>query len=380
VPTHISNACPGLKSYLKMSYKETFYFIAACLTISLEKHNKLAIEKTLQSKTIDWDAVVKLSTQQLVFPALYCNLKRAGFLHYLPTDLVNYMELITGLNRERNQQISTQARALNTLLLNHGLTPIFLKGTGNLLAGLYTDIAERMIGDIDFILPKEQYTKAIALLREDGYTDVLKYHYHLPMQRHYRRIKKENNIAALEIHKELLIEKYTAEFNYDFIRKDIQTINQISLLSYANKLNLSIIANQITDHEFYYKTIPLRNGYDVFLLSKKTNAQQAVNNLYKLKDPLQCFLAGCFEVFNGPDSLQYVKTRKTAAYVKRFKNQFANTKKVRRKRLIIKNYLALKLFLYTLYRCLVYKEYTIWLLHKMTDKNWYKKKLTQDKG
>jgi hypothetical protein len=371
------NKCfPGLKSYLKMSYKQTYYFIATCLTISFEKNNKLIIEKTLQSKTIDWDAVVKLSTQQLVFPALYCNLKRAGFLHYLPTDLVNYMELITGLNRERNQQISTQARALNTLLLNHGLTPIFLKGTGNLLAGLYTDIAERMIGDIDFILPKEQYTKAIALLRKDGYTDVLKYHYHLPMQRHYRRIKKENNIAALEIHKELLIEKYTAEFNYDFIRKDIQTINQISLLSYANKLNLSIIANQITDHEFYYKTIPLRNSYDVFLLSKKTNAQQAVNNLYKLKDPLQCFLAGCFEVFNSPDSLQYVKTRKTAAYVKRFKNQFTNTKKVRRKRLVIKNYLALKLFLHTLYRCLVYKEYTIWLLHKMTDKNWYKEKFS----
>jgi hypothetical protein len=359
-----------------MSYKETFYFIARCLTISLEKDNKLAIEKTLQSNTIDWDAVVKLSTQQLVFPALYCNLKREGFLHYLPQDLANYMELITGLNRERNQQIITQATALNSLLLDHGLTPIFLKGTGNLLAGIYTDIAERMIGDIDFILPKEQYTRAIALLREDGYTDVLKYHYHLPMQRHYRRIKKENNIAAIEIHKELLIEKYTAEFNYDFIRKDIQTINQISLLSYANKLNLSIIANQITDREFYYKTIPLRNGYDVFLLSKKTNAQQAVNKLDKLKKPLHYFLAGCYEVFNDPDSLQYVKTRKTVAYVKQFKNQFANTKKVRRKRLVIKNYLALKLFLYTLYRCLVYKEYTIWLLHKMTDKNWYKKKLT----
>ena len=152
------------------------------------------------------------------------------------------------------------------------------------------------------------------------------------------------------------------------------------VLGYADALRLSIITNQITDHGFYYKTIPIRNGYDVFLLSKKTNAQQAVNNLYKLKKPLHYFLAGCYEVFNSPDSLQYIKTRKTAAYVKRFKNQFANTKKVRRKRLIIKNYLALKLFLYTLYRCLVYKEYTIWLLHKMTDKNWYKKKLTQDKG
>ena len=359
-----------------MSYKETFYFIARCLTISLEKHNKLAIEKTLQSNTIDWDAVVKLSTQQLVFPALYCNLKREGFLHYLPQDLVNYMEHITGLNRERNQQIIIQATALNTLLLNHGITPIFLKGTANLIAGLYTDIAERMLGDIDFIFSKQDYPKAIQLLRKNGYAEVVKAPYYFPNQHHYRRLKKDGNIAAIEIHKAFTLERYNKEFNYTLTQKNSQTINNVRVLGYADALRLSIITNQITDHGFYYKTIPLRNGYDVFLLSKKTNAQQAVNKLNKLKKPLHYFLAGCYEVFNDPDSLQYVKTRKTVAYVTQFKNQFANTKKVRRKRLVIKNYLALKLFLYTLYRCLVYKEYTIWLLHKMTDKNWYKKKLT----
>ena len=75
------------------------------------------------------------------------------------------MELITGLNRERNQQIITQARALNTLLLEHGLTPIFLKGTGNLLAGLYTDIAERMVGDIDFIFSKQRVPKSHSITK-----------------------------------------------------------------------------------------------------------------------------------------------------------------------------------------------------------------------
>ena len=359
-----------------MSYKETFYFIARCLTISLEKHNKLAIEKTLQANTIDWDAVVKLSTQQLVFPALYCNLKREGFLHYLPQELVNYMELITGLNRQRNQQIITQVTALNTLLLNHGIRPIFLKGAANLITGLYTDIGERMVGDIDFILPKNQYKKAIALLREDGYTDVLKYHYHLPMQRHYRRIKKENNIAAIEIHKELLIEKYTAEFNFDFVKKDTQTINQVCLLSYANKLNLSIISNQITDHGFYYKTIPLRNAYDVFLLSKKTNAQEATSKLNKLKKPLQCFLAGCYEIFNSPKCLMYRKNKQTTTYLKELDSQFTNPEKTRKKHKRIKGYISTRLFLYTLYRCMFYKEYTIWFLHTITDKNWHKEKFS----
>ena len=94
-----------------MNYKETLYFISKCLTISLEESNRQEIEKQLQSKTIDWEAVVEVSTTHYVFPAMYCNLKRVGFLSYLPQELVNFMEHITNLNRERNQQIITQAKA-----------------------------------------------------------------------------------------------------------------------------------------------------------------------------------------------------------------------------------------------------------------------------
>ena len=75
------------------------------------------------------------------------------------------MEHITNINRERNDQIITQAKDLNTLLLANNITPIFLKGTGNLLAGLYEDIAERMVGDIDFIFSKEDYPKAITVIK-----------------------------------------------------------------------------------------------------------------------------------------------------------------------------------------------------------------------
>ena len=274
-----------------MNYKETLFFIAKCLTISLEEKNRQEIEKQLKSTSIDWDAVVKVSTAHYVFPALYCNLKRADFLQYLPHELVSYMEYITDINRERNKQIISQANELNNVLLENNIRPIFLKGTGNLLAGIYDDIAERMVGDIDFIFSKEDYPRAIAVLREFGYSEVKKTkYYHPDIGRHYRRLYKENSIAAIEIHKELLIEKYANEFNYSFVEKDSQIINEVAVLSYANKLNLSIIANQINDSGFYYKTMSLRNAYDVFLLSKKTNAKAAVNTLDKLRHPLNLSL------------------------------------------------------------------------------------------
>jgi hypothetical protein len=359
-----------------MNYKETLFFIAKSLTISFEEKNRDEIEFILKTTDVDWDTVVKVSTAHYVFPALYCNLKRVDFLKYLPQELVSYMKHITNLNRERNEQIIEQAKKLNNLLLANNITPVFLKGTGNLLAGIYEDIAERMVGDIDFIFSKEDYPKAITILREFGYSEVETLKYYYPdLHKHYRRLQKENSIAAVEIHKELLgIRKYTYEFNYNLVGKDSQVINGVSVLSYANKLNLSIIANQINDYGFEYKTMALRNAYDVFLLSKKTNAKDAVNTLDKLTNPLNCFLAACYEVFNSVDSLEYNNTKKVAFYLSVFNSQFTNRKTTKRKHKRIKIYLFLKSRLNILYKFITYKEYRVWLFNLLTDKNWYKEK------
>ena len=356
-----------------MNYKETLFFIAKCLTISLEEKNRDEIEFILKTTDVDWDAVVKVSTSHYVFPAIYCNFKRADFLKYLPADLVDYMIRITNLNRDRNTQIIQQAKDLNSLLLENNIRPIFLKGTGNLLAGIYEDIAERMVGDIDFIFLKEDYPKAITILREFGYSDVLKTDNLYPIFKHYKRSKNDTNIAAIEIHKELLIEKYANEFNYSFVEKDSQIINGAAVLSYANKLNLSIIANQINDSGFYYKTMALRNAYDVFLLSKKTNAKEALDTLDKLANPLNCFLAACYEVFNTVDSLEYNKTKKAAAYLRDFYSQFSNREKTKRQHNRIRIFLRVKLRLIFLYKCTFRKEYRAYLSKRVIDKIWNKR-------
>ena len=349
------------------------------MTISSDDRNKKSIEKQLQSNNIDWDSVVKVSTAHYVFSALYCNLRRSNFLHYLPKDLVNYMIYISNLNRNRNEKIIKQARELNSLLLENNITPIFLKGTANLLARIYEDISERMVGDIDFIFSKKEYPKAIKLLRNFGYSEVKKYKYYYPGGNHFRRLQKENSISAIEIHSEILgyedIEKHSKEFNYIFVEKHSQLIDGIRVLSYANKLNLSIISDQINDNGFYYKTISLRNAYDVFLLSKKTNAKDAIKKLDKLTNPLNCFLAACYEIFNNVGSLEYNKTKMTASYLKIFKGQFTNSFSTKIRHTYINIFLFIRWRLYILYKSAVYKNYRVWLFRRLTDKNFYKEKL-----
>jgi len=175
----------------------------------------------------------------------------------------------------------------------------------------------------------------------------------------------------------LSIKKYTNEFNYSFVEKDSQIINGVSVLSYANKLNISIIANQINDDGFYYKTMALRNAYDVFLLSKKTDAKDAMNTLDKLTNPLNCFLAACYEVFNKVDSLEYSKSRETASYLSEFNSQFTNPIPIKTQLTHIKIYVFIKLRVNIILKSIIYKEYRVWLFNVLTDKDWYKRKLIQ---
>jgi len=81
-------------------------------------------------------------------------------------------------------------------------------------------------------------------------------------------------------------------------------------LSYENQLSLSIAAIQINDFGFINKSLSLRNAYDVFLLSKKTKAKNALKKFNTLQHPLNCFLASCFLAFNKPETLKYKTSRK----------------------------------------------------------------------
>ena len=172
------------------------------------------------------------------------------------------------------------------------------------------------------------------------------------------------------------IEKYRKEFNYSVVEKDSQVIKDVRILSYTNKLNLSIISNQINDRGFDFKTMALRNAYDVFLLSKKTNAKDAVNKLKKLSHPLNCFLAACYEIFNSINSLEYNKTKMTASYLKHFSSQFTYPKKTKIRRKCLKIFLYINSRINILYKSLINKEYRVWLFRRLTDKNWCKEKLS----
>ena len=288
------------------------------------------------------------------------------------------MKHITDINRNRNIKILSQAKELNNFLQSEGINPIFIKGVSNLIINLYDDIAERMIGDIDFILPKEDYKKAVVILKEFGYSELVKEDYHYPTFRHYPRMIKPDNIASIEVHKEFTIEKFANEFNYSSVKNNIKVINNFYVLNNIQKLNLSIISHHINDYGFYCHTIDLRRAYDVLLLSKIVNAKNSIINSKKLKHPFNCFLASAYLVFNKVESLKYNKTKGVATYIISFEKQFSyDANQIEKKHKRIKNYFFIKSRIRDIYKNFHSIKFWILVLRKVIDIEWYKQKLKQ---
>jgi hypothetical protein len=299
-----------------MTYKETLFFVGKCLTISHELENRNAIEEVLQAGTMDWEAVVKVSTAHYVFPALYLNLKRADFLQYLPEDLVDYMVHITELNRERNLQIIAQAKEINALLLANGITPIFLKGTGNLLEGLYGDIGERMVGDIDFVVENDFFLEAATLLQEHGY--VSKDNLNRNIHWHYPGLVHPEKIASVEVHQKILKDDYQLRLELTLF-DDVLTIgSELHVLSHKNKLFAATLPKIINDNLYYNKTISLRNAYDVFLLSQQNGMDISDIRHSKTQRKLTNYLSAMKLLFNHTDAILVLENKESALYLKGF--------------------------------------------------------------
>lgn len=349
-----------------MNYKEALFFIGKCLTISHEEHNKKEITEIIKTDSVDWDMIVKVSTTHYVFPALYCNLKRIELLTYLPEDLVGYMKHITDLNRERNEAIISQAKEINNTLLAHKITPIFLKGTGNLLSGLYEDIGERMVGDIDFLVNPNSLSFTIEKLKQNGYKKYCNQNFdNTFISRHYPKMIKEDRIASIEVHYRMVSDQLVSEFNYNFIKNNTIKFNKITTLSYKDKIIMTSINKQFNDRGEKLKNFGLRNSYDLFLLSKKYSPKEAVNQLKNHKY-LNNFLASSYTILGAPSSIDFIDNIQSKKYVNQ-QLKFLTKQKSNR----ISNYnkqLVLKHRLIVIFKAIYNKQYRLYLINRIKSK------------
>lgn len=309
-----------------MTKHESISIICKILTLGTSNSHKNTITSLIKNSNINWDDIVKISTQYYVFPSLYTNLHSANMLSLLPDDLVAFMEHIYSLNAERNKAILTQCHEINQVLNQHHIFPIFLKGTGYLLSNLYTDIGERMIGDIDILVPKKRALEAWKIMIQNGYinlegenTVLLTFSKHGPRQAH------PNKIAALEVHRKLL-RNSTNTFYENTIGHTVKTESGLLVLNHQYQIWLSALSNYLEDFGYYGQTTPLRNFYDTYLLSQTEDTKNSISLIKKYSKYVNSYLITCNYFFNIPNKLTYNNTTEATTYLTSLLKDIENPK------------------------------------------------------
>ena len=359
-----------------MTYKEALLFVGKCMTIGLHPERISEVRQEIRTGKIVWEQIVQLSSIQFVLPALFIRLEKASLLNELPSDLVEYMEYLTNLNRERNLQILDQIRDIGTLLNSHGIAPIFLKGTALLLLPLYEDIAERMVGDIDFLVEESEMVKAAQLLIDVGYQPKCKFNPELiKITKHYPRLTNFNYPAAVEIHRQVIVPPHDKQFKSSEIIRDKRKITGqcgVYIPSAEHLIIHNTLNVQVNDKAYLWGTIYLRQMYDLLLLSSHENPQRVFKNSALFSNQSNAYLAATSMVFYNPVGIECNTNLSTKLFLKRFNFFILHPGIHEQYQSVI--YILIRLLSYitiplqSIYR----KDVRTSIWYRLSDRTWYK--------
>lgn len=339
-----------------------------------EKKRREKIISTIESGGVDWENFVHTSSNNYVLQTLYVKFLKNGLLEYLPEDLAGHLKNVYELNLKRNNKIIKYAEEINTLLLAQEITPVFMKGVGNIFDGLYPDPGERIMIDIDLLTGLWHSGEAARLLLENGYmSDEVFAPRGLSGIKHFPVFRKEGLPAFVEIHLLPVNIQYFDHFTYRMAEKAMKparTNKKVMVMPDNQKIILNFMHSQLVHWGHQHAMPQLRELYDLLLLSRRLDPGPVLSSF----SPFQRKTAGFLRVFQHtfgidnslPEEIKY----KGHIHLVRHKIALGHPKSGR---FIYKTLRALRLYVAIPFKSLYDKNYRTYVKVRLRDPEWYER-------
>jgi len=151
----------------------------------------------------DWPLVIAAADQGFVLPSLKAALDRHGLAGRLPDELGSFLDMVFALHVERREALRRQMKAINRLLADAGIRPVWLKGAETLLDPDHA-AGTRVMLDLDlWIIEPDAQQEALRLMagagwqvtpesdRKRGWAEC----------HHYKPLQHDDWPAAVEVHR-----------------------------------------------------------------------------------------------------------------------------------------------------------------------------------
>lgn len=178
----------------------SFLLLCRCLSRADGPAAGASLSDELRRHDIDWMEIVRIANHHFVAPALWQALQRKGAAGSLPGDVGDFLELTYRHNVARNERLKDQACKVAAALNACGVEPIILKGGVRLFEGSIGNSGDRMMIDLDFLVPAHQFTASVGTLKDRGYSpvgDIEGWTYQYPP------LVRAGEVASVEIHRDV---------------------------------------------------------------------------------------------------------------------------------------------------------------------------------
>jgi hypothetical protein len=122
----------------------------------------------------DWEMVFNLATLRMSSPLVYRRLLETGMADNLPDRILAYFEDVYQRQAAVNALRLRRGLEISEALWDTGARPLFFKGASLLLHGVYPDLGQRLMSDVDMLsrrewrpLVEEAFSRSGGWTRED---------------------------------------------------------------------------------------------------------------------------------------------------------------------------------------------------------------------
>lgn len=279
--------------YLTMNNNELYQFACQCLSLDDHPESITKIINNLSNNDSCRD-FTRFCSNYWILPTIYVKFRSHEILSHLPEEFTEFLAEVHQLNFNRNEQILKQLQEIIHILNKAQIYPTLLKGAGNLVDNIYNDIGERMMSDIDFLVQEKDYLLSAELLQKAGYLkskDISEYE-DIRAMKHYPKLYHPNSPAAVEIHRIPVNQKYSTWFNQDRINSESRTISSMEgcyIQSDNHKIIHNFIHGQLSNEGYLFGRINLRDIYDLYLFSKRTQLKDALPQIIEFRKAVAYF-------------------------------------------------------------------------------------------
>lgn len=296
-----------------MTRRHTYYLIARTLALDIYPERAGEIVKNLPAKETHWQMLVKTGSDNMILPSFFLALRRHDLLKHLPADLQQYLQYVFELNKERNLNVIRQAGEVRDLLKSENIPCLFMKGTGNILDGLYSDTGERMVYDLDVLVPEDKMLIAAQLMEEKGYHTQKKFNPRaLESTMHYPILLREDQVAGVEIHRMPVQYLYRKSFRaQDIFENAVESKHEkgFLLMNYSHRIIHNFLHAQLMHSGHYNARVSLRDLYDLLLLSRQADVLETLSRFAHYRSKSAAYFKLMHKVFGleMPEELKHTR-------------------------------------------------------------------------